>query len=399
MTASAAPWTAAERNATGASGLAVTVIQRQAELEALGAEWDHLHYRAESRNPFAASAWPTHWARHFVADGDLHVVVVRAEDELVGVVPLYMDRRACGLVRTLRLLGTGHHVRLLELPQPIVAPGHERKVLREVIPRLHAWPTRWDWLELCLAPEHGWFEPQWIPSRERDRGAFVLHKASRACVVMDLPQPGVALVSALKRNVRESIRRSRHRLTRAGDWRVVLPSPQSSAEVRAAITTLIALHEDRSALAGKVAHGSRFEEQGNREYLLDIAESLSPTGRLRPVLLELGGEPIAGALTLRSNGCIYFSFTGMRSVHWDLGAITAILAAELESAQVDGLAHANFSPGPDVSKLRWNEQLEIHNEFVDVSGAARARLAMRAAWPARALAEIRREGKRHRSES
>ena len=40
-----------------------------------------------------------------------------------------------------------------------------------------------------------------------------------------------------------------------------------------------------------------------------------------------------------------------------------------------GDTSANLSLNPDESKLRWSEQIELHNEFLLVSPRRRARLA------------------------
>jgi CelD/BcsL family acetyltransferase involved in cellulose biosynthesis len=283
------------RPSKSAAHVQVELICSFRGLEALVPEWAQLHRASGSRNPFAAPDWSLLWARHFIAERDLRVFAVRA-DSLVGVVPLYLHRQLGGLFTTLRLIGSGHHVRLFELPQPLLARGLERKVLRAVLASACA-RGEWDWLELALAPEHGWFEPQWIPAEVHAAGAYLVHKAARPCVVMDLPDPGQPLSPTLKRNVRNSVARSRNRLDRAGSWRVTEPRP--CAEVDSLVPALIALHEGRAHLPGKVEHASNFTEPGNRAFLLELAHRLVPGGRLRPVLLELDGEPVAGLITLR----------------------------------------------------------------------------------------------------
>jgi CelD/BcsL family acetyltransferase involved in cellulose biosynthesis len=378
----------------GSAGpLQVELICSFRGLEALAPEWAELHCSSGSRNPFAAPDWSLLWARHFIAERDIRVFVVRGDGGLAGVIPMYLHRQLGGLFTTLRLIGSGHHVRLFELPQPLIAPGFERKALRAVV-QCACVRGEWDWLELTLAPEHGWFEPQWIPPEVQAAGAYLVHKAARPCVVMELPDAQQPLSAVLKRNVRNSVARSRNRLDRAGSWRVT--DSCSPADADATLDALIGLHEGRARLHDKVEHISNFTEAGNRAFLLELARRLVASGAMRPVLLELDGEPVAGLITLRAGDSVYVGLSGVAARAWDLSPVTTLIATELERATAAGARAANLSPGPDVAKLRWSERLSVFNEFVVVASRRRSQLLSNVAFPARAYAVARRERARHR---
>jgi CelD/BcsL family acetyltransferase involved in cellulose biosynthesis len=382
---------------TGANGsMEIGVIRTFGELERLAPEWDELHRAVCCRNPFAGSTWPAMWARHFLDERDLYVITVR-KGGLKAVVPMYVERRAAGRIRDLRLMATAHHVRLLELPQALVDPTLQRRLFRSAIETACGCPERWMWLEMCLGHEHGWFEPQWIPEAERAAGSFVIHKGTRACVVMDLPPDQKTFLSQLKRNARESVRRSHNRLSRAGAWEVEAVSTGASpSDIEVALDTIARLHRERVALAGKVAHSDYLKEPGTRTYLGDVAAWEVPRGGMDLRILRLDGVPIAGLVTLRSNDSIYISLSGLEPAKWDLGPVTALLASAMSDAIDAGARHVNLSPGPDVPKLRWSEKLEIANDFVLVNGRPAASAAFTVMWSARAFVNARTEAKRQR---
>ena len=68
----------------------------------------------------------------------------------------------------------------------ILARGsHDRRAVRRVLEVIQA-DTGWDWVELSLAADQGWFEPNWIDASSAAK-PFVVHKTSRPSVGMELP--------------------------------------------------------------------------------------------------------------------------------------------------------------------------------------------------------------------
>lgn len=199
---------------------AIATITSLAAMRALLPEWLRLFYACRAPNPFAHPLWLLAWARHFTAPSQLFLVALRAPSgALVGVAPFYQraQRLAPGLtVRRLQLLGAGRHVHLTELPQVLLAPGHARTGLRDLLRYLAAHDRAWDCVELTLAPDQGWFEREWLPRAGPGAGSALLHKATRPCVVVPLPASVEEWQAGLKRNVKESIRRGANRLARGG---------------------------------------------------------------------------------------------------------------------------------------------------------------------------------------
>ena len=96
-------------------------------------------------------------------------------------------------------------------------------MLRDIFRHLEINVPGWDWLEVTLAPDQGWFEPQWLPTAISREASVVIHKGSRPCVIVPLAESWAQTARTLKRNVRESIRRGTNRLARDDhSWRLAV---------------------------------------------------------------------------------------------------------------------------------------------------------------------------------
>lgn len=118
---------------------------------------------------------------------------------------------------------------------------------------------------------------------------------------------------------------------------------------------------------------------------------------MRPALLRVDGQAVAARLVLRSNGAVFFSISGFDPAWWDYGPLTLLDAESLRAAIGRGDTHANLSIGPDTSKLRWSERLELHQDFVLVGSRGRARRLFTAWAAASAVRDVEQGRRRARS--
>ena len=370
-------------------------------LEGLLPEWTALYHATATSNPFAHPVWMATWARHFVAPDDLYVVVVRdSAGELVAVAPFYRCHIAVGpghVAMQLHLFGAGQHASLTELPQIVIRPGLERAALRAIVGYLSERVDEWDWVELALTPEQGWVEPEWLPSDGLGRGSFALHKATRPCVVLPLPSSWEELRSGLKRNIKESLRRGANSLARAGHtWDVV--TPETTAELTRAVGALIALHGARARLQGTVRHDNYVARHADQAFLHDVARRMFTAGDLQVCLLRVDDAPTAARLLLHGHGATFLSLSGFAPAWAPYNVATTLTAACLRRAIDHDDGMVNLSSGPDVAKLRWSEQLELHQVFIMVGSRRRSRVAFALHWHLRAVYHMRRESRRFGAE-
>jgi CelD/BcsL family acetyltransferase involved in cellulose biosynthesis len=326
-----------------------------------------LHRLARPGSPFEHPGWSGAWARHFVPDGDRECVAVRdGAGGLIGFAPLYRrTRRWAGVSMTeVRPLGTGRRDGLTEVVQVLARPESTREVLRAVVRHVEGL-AGWTWFQLSLAPGQGWLVPQWL---ERPDEAMILHRAARPCVLMPHPP---ADPSALKRNVRESVRRSRNRARGVGGLSTrVLTGPD---EVAGALAGLVGLHRERSLMAGKVEHADLLDHRAERDFLADAVRSLAEERLARIHVAELDGRMVAGQLVLSAGTTDYNSVSGLDPVHWELGLNTLLIFEAMSTAAELRRRALNLSTGPDTAKTRWSETVEVYHDFAIVRGDRRSR--------------------------
>ena len=370
----------------------VSVLHVPDELDALLPEWTALYEASGSRNPFADPRWLTVWARHYAGDAKLETIVARDRGELVGVAPFY---RGSGRLDRWRLLGSVDRRQLNELPQLLVRADCTRDALRAIFHELVRRGGEFDWLNFVLAPEQGWTQPEWFDLE--GSSCFSVHRGTRPCVVLPLPGSWEDFRAGLKRNVKESIRRSTNRVTREGHTFELTDAYESVDELRAALAELRRLHAARAKIEGTIAHPDYFAGGANVDFLDDVAERTFGAGLVRPALLRIDGEAVAARLVLRGNGALFFSISGFDPAWWDYGPLTLLDAETLRAAIERGDTYANLSIGPDTSKLRWSERLELHQDFVLVGNRARARRLFSAWAAASALRDVDEGRRRARS--
>ncbi len=388
----------------GSSEPLLTTVTRFAQFATLESDWRALADEAAPLNPYASPDWTLTWLRHAAAESELSVLTIRRGPRLIGLAPFYL--RDLGglarLARTAQLAGTGRLGALTELPQVLAAPGETRRVLRAVVGHWLARSDEWDWLELPLTADQGWFEPQWL-GESRSVSGLVQHKTTRAAVVLPLPAPGPdapdspasPLRPLIKRNVWESVKRARHRLDRAGrPWAITVHS--SPGAVRAVLPDLRRLHAARSQTAGARVHPDVLADPRRRAFFADAVHRMAASGRAEVLTLDVAGVPVAALLVLRSRSAAYLALSGLDPRWWEVGPVTLLQYTAMERALDRGDVEVNLSIGPDISKLRWSERVVQHPAFVVCGPRARSRALLSGYAAVAAVAAVRREAGRHR---
>ena len=301
-------------------------------------------------------------------------MTMRRSDRLVLVAPFYRRRRL-GLSSGLQLAGLGASERLTEISEILIADEASRPALRELVDFLFADHGReWDWLELMLGPEQGWFEPAWLPVHAVARGAAFLHKGTKPFVVLDLPQTWEGLRGNLKPNMKEAIRRSVNRLARVDEgWEYLLPADKG--EFESALDVLVRLHRARAAVTSHELHANYFEQGQSEAFIRDAALAMFVAGVGTVARVRIGGVDAAARLVLHGNDSTFFSFSGLDPAYWEYGPGTALMVEALRSAIARGEHVANLSQHPETSKLRWSERLELRHEFLVIAPRRRALLS------------------------
>lgn len=355
-------------------------------------QWRVLYESSRTTNPFLDPAWSTAaYQNQTGRTATPWFVHVYSGETLVAVAPFELQAiggRRSGL-RVLRIAGADSYIGVLELPSVLVDPTVARSAVRAVVEYVCSRSTEWAWCQLPLSPTIPWFEPSWLPT---GAGFTSVDRMVRPEVV--LPTAVGAPISS--RNLKESLRRARNRLTRDfGDhWQVECADVH--ADLRPALESLFELHTARSTIEGKVPHDNRVANAVTRTFLRSVLLEQVPEKSVQLYSLRAGGDVLAQLLTLSSPTATYCSISGFRADAWAYSPTTLLQWHAYVDACERGDAVFSLSTGPDRQKLRWTHQVDSHTEFVIIAPRRTARTAYTAYAQAALARRISRERLRHR---
>ncbi len=347
------------------------IVEAQAVDATQAAEWDSLfEQQAGTANPFLAREWALAWYDVVVPRRDRLLLFLRhtRSADLVGVAA-YQNQKVrvsrATLAQRLVPVGSGLANSPVELPGVLAREDFCREVTRAVV----AATTRLSegWAEIALGADQRWFEPEWLYATGTEV-AFYDHQRARACVVLDLDETWDATRSSLKRNVKESIRRSANRIKKDGrPWEV---RRLSGAELDlGAIDRFLDLHRARASSGrATVNHHDAYESPVVRRIVRAALPGLAGRGLASIFELVVDGRVLASQLALHAPGTTYMHSSGFDQEAWELGPVTLLHTEVIRHAIERGDHRVNFSPGPNVSKLRWSETMWTANDFVYGSG-------------------------------
>lgn len=295
--------------------------------------WERLE-RATA-NPFATWMYAELWWRHLSGQRPLHLLGVRAGDDLVALLPLYDNGEE------LRLLGRGD----ADLLGPVGAPEH-RELALGALSRFVATNGK-----NLVADE--------LPagSAEALNGEVVRRTPSP---VLDLPAAGFEEVLAGRsRNLRGAVRTRERRLARAHEMRIRTADERTLARD---LETLFALHHARWNGSTTVFSGSRIA------FHHELAQRALARGWLRLRLLELDGRPVAANYALRVGDAEWYYQTGRDPAFARASVGFVLQAACIRCACEEGAREYRLLRGDQRYKLSWANR-DAPLETVLVSGA------------------------------
>ena len=385
------------RNARGrgpdlTGNIAVRIVSDLDEIKSGRDRYVTLRDSSRSMNPFVGPEWVLNWYSTFCGAGRLPwLVEVTRDAELIGVVPLWQQlsgpatRRLTG-PGVLRAVGRGRPwIGPFEIPGMLALDGAGRDVGRAAVTALCERAAEWTWTHLALGDAAPWLEPNWVISDEY----LVLHRGTVATVTLDLTPDGAPFHP--RRNLRESLRRSRNRLdAHAGPDGWSVRRATDPVDVGAAYRRLCELHRQRSARVDKGAiHDDVIADRAVRDYVETAVVEMAAAGLSSVYELVVNDSVIATQLVLHTARSTHMSLSGQLETAWDFSAVTHLQWCALRDAEAARHELVDFSAGPIQSKLRWSTTVRSFHEFALVSPRRGSQLAYWAELPRMGAARMR----------
>lgn len=329
------------------------------EFRAHAATWDALVATMPRPSPFMLSAWLEPWWTHFGRDRTMRVEAAFLGDELVGGLPLELERRRGVTVG--RFMGREHGALCDVLARDDVA-AH---VVPGIVGRIGAVGA--DYLDLFGIAREG-----------RLFGALEdadVHVERVQAPVLDVRAGWEAVYAAKTSPRRRNLhRRRRRQLEELGEVELVFVVGES--DLAASLTDLFRIHDLR--WAGR-ADRSEFTTNRGLPFNVDAMSRLARAGIARVLLMKLDGRAIAFQYYLVFERRMYFYRLAFDPdfARWSPGLLTTLAA--IEAAAAEGVERVEFLGGDERYKQDLADSNEPLFECIGLASSWRGRAAAMAA--------------------
>jgi CelD/BcsL family acetyltransferase involved in cellulose biosynthesis len=325
------------------NALQLAIYQGDEGFDALRGEWNALLRRSIVNQLFLTWEFQHIWWQHW-GEGTIYFLTWRNQDELVGIVPLYVAR--VNGARHIRLNGGTEVADYLDL---IVAPGYERPVVRGLLDWLCGVDApAWDVLELVNVPEGGVVHTH-VPANASSLGWKVDTKIEDVCPIIPLPGTWEEYLAMLKKHQRHEIRRKMRRieLETTVRWYIV----DQSHDLEVEVDRFIRLHELSSPAK------DAFMTNEMKRFFRALAKVMLEAGWLQLSFIEVFGEAAASMFCFDYNDSILVYNSGYDPhKYFEFSPGIVLLSYCIRHAIELGKRKFDFMQGDEEYKYRFGGQ-------------------------------------------
>lgn len=335
---------------TVASSITVECVDDVWGFTALRPEWNELLRSSAVDCPFLTWEWMHTWWKHLGGAADLHLVVVRADRELIAVAPLRISRGTVAWFSRFEFLGTGHAGSdYLDL---IVRRGREAEAVRAIARFLRS-PRKGD----------ARFAPTTLRLDHLPQDSLAARLATQLSVegwTMSMAPDGVCpiirltghswdsylatLGSAHRANIRRRVRALGQRFQMRSELAA------SEGQRRDALSALVAFHDQRW---GRRGGSSAFLTPALRAFHDEATHRALDRGWLRLYVLRLNDAPAAVMYGFAYNRRFYFYQHGFDEQYRAQSVGLVLMALSIRTAIDEGTDEFDMLWGAEPYKWLW----------------------------------------------
>ena len=250
--------------------------------ETLAGEWNDLLHRSPADTIFLTLEYQRTWWHH-LGEGELLILAVRDDEELVGIAPLFAVVNPQGQ----RMLATVGCVEVSDYLDLIVARGRESDVYGALVDYLAGGEVEWDVLDLCNVHQDS---PtlELLPALVEARGWAIETARDDVCPVVQLPGTWDEYLQMLSKKQRHEVRRKIRRIQAQAEahWYIAGPEHDLAAEMDDFLDLMAASTPDKA----------EFLTPRMRGFFRQLARVAYDAGWLQLAFLEIGDRKAAAYL-------------------------------------------------------------------------------------------------------
>jgi CelD/BcsL family acetyltransferase involved in cellulose biosynthesis len=346
----------------------VRTVRTWNELERIRLAWEEILQGTEALTIFSTLEWLGAWWKAFAKDKELVApVFLNSDNEVVGVVPLYVDLVETALpfpVRRLRFVGDGSEDSdNLDL---IIRKGYAKPCIQALLSWLRS-NSQWDICELNTLPLDS--SALQTLAAELENRKWVLRRLERPRSTISLPNTWESyLKQTISKKEKTKIGYYTNRLQK--HFEVSITKCENAQELAAGLTALFELHQKRWQSRGGPG---TFASAQRRELYDEMAASFLARGWLEFWILRVNGKPVAAQYGFRYRNAVYSLQEGFDPAYSPDRVGYVLRAHVLKTLIGQGVRKYDFLGGEDPSKDRWGAQVgsyaDIHFALPRTRGA------------------------------
>jgi CelD/BcsL family acetyltransferase involved in cellulose biosynthesis len=323
------------------------------QLDAVGADtWSGLHARTQLRSPYLDWTWQSEWVRAFGEGRRLELWRVDDRGETVALLPLFEAEAG-----VLQLIGGVDVSDYLDL---LAVGGREEEAWAALLGARSASTGTWDLHAVPAASSTVSVVPALAPAF----GLAATVAVEDRCPILPLPASWEAYLERLTGKQRHELTRKMRRLAReVPDVRATCAATPDAIALR--MGDFLDLH--RRSRIGK----ARFMDDRMEGFFRRVAAALAAREMCRLWILEGGGGPMAGFLTIEWENTVGLYNSGFHPERAALAPGIVLLAHLIRDAIERGCARFDFLRGEERYKYDFGPQPEAVHHLTIAPGAAR----------------------------
>lgn len=359
------------------TGVRVDTFSSFDDAAAIAPEWDDLIARLDG-SLYMSFSWCRVWWDHYGRRRDLRLIAVREGDQLVGVLPFFIERLGIviGRARVAKLVGSDSTLAIVDPP---LQDGSASEALGLALTRL----LRVDRCDLVhLGPGSGTAEQLEAIRRSvaqlAGQARIIRDRESGSRTVFELPEGFDAYLKGLSKNQRSNYRRNVNKLN--GAFKFELDVVRDTPTLEREFDAFVEMHQAQWNSVNKLGHFGDWP--GSREFTRDLLQDLARMDQVRLIRLLADDEVVSYYFCFRLNDTFYWRLPArLTGEQWDQFALGRVgLMKMMEVAAAEGVTAIEAGNGRYEYKDKLNAQtLPLHSLTVCRRGVApswRARVTL-----------------------
>lgn len=279
--------------------MSVAIADSEESFDQLEGVWDRLVDRSDC-TIFQTFEWVRTWWKYFGEGRELHCVVFKDADDVVGIVPLFFEKvRTFGVkfVTALRMCGAEESDYL----NVVSSEQNRPRVLRAFVEYLRSADLKFDFFEIRDVSE-SFDTMRLLPEYLGESGfKFYTYKGT-VCPQVSLPSSWPEFLQHLGGNLRYQLKKKTDRMKKNFNVEFQLAG-NSEAEVEAAVREFSVIHGERWESMGYL---NAFRNEHFLAFHIEVSQKFARRGWLRMYFLSVDGKRVAVNFDFNFRKRIYF---------------------------------------------------------------------------------------------